>query len=433
MSDVAPGPAKPTARTASGKKPTVFIFITVLLDVVGLGIIIPVLPQLITEVSGTPGAPIVTLSDAAIIGGWLMFAYAFMQFFAAPFLGNVSDAVGRRPVLLVGIAMLAVDYLIMAVAPTLVWLFIGRTLSGLAAATFATAFAYLADVSTKDGRAASFGLVGAAFGVGFVIGPALGGLLGSIDVRWPFFAAAALCVANFLFGLFVLPESLPPENRRPFDIKRANPVGTVVSLWPVKSVILLLLAYGCLELALQVYPAVWAYFTPLRFGWSTVEVGLSLAFFGVLIAIGEGLILRLGIKVGGPHLVMLAATGVQIVSLILFAIIASPVWLYAVMVISGISGIGTTALQAMASSSVDETRQGEVNASVTAMKSMVFFIAPPLMTGLFAVFTQPDTNVPYLPGAPFLFAALIACLSFWPYARARASLPGEASPGSAGV
>ncbi|MEM6711969.1 MAG: TCR/Tet family MFS transporter [Pseudomonadota bacterium] len=413
----APSP-EPRGRAESDRKPLLFIFITVLLDVTGLAIIIPVLPELISEVSGEPGV-VITLSEAAVIGGWLMFAYAFMQFLAAPVLGNLSDAYGRRPVLLTGLAVLGLDYLIMALAPTLVWLFIGRTLAGMAAATITTAFAYIADITPKEKRAARFGLVGAAFGVGFILGPAIGGVLGTLDVRLPFFAAATLCFLNFAFGLFVLPESLSRERRRPFELRRANPVGTLIALAPLKPIMFLILAYAGLEFAFQVYPAVWAYFTPVMYGWSTAQVGLSLAFIGVLITFAEGFLIRVALKRIGEHGVVVGSILVSIVAMALLAFVTTSWGALLVMVFAGISGVGTTALQALASGAVDETRQGEITGAITSAKSMVFFLAPPMMTGLFAAFTREGGSLPYLPGAPFLFAAIICCLVFWPYGRAR--------------
>ncbi|MEM1285527.1 MAG: TCR/Tet family MFS transporter [Pseudomonadota bacterium] len=419
MSDPAT-PSDETASPAAGgsRKAMAFIMVTVLLDATGLGIIIPVLPQLIANVTDTPAAAI-DFAQVATIGGWLMFSYAFMQFLAAPVLGNLSDAYGRRPVLLCGLAMLAVDYLIMALAPTLLWLFIGRIASGMAAATFTTAFAYIADIAPKDKRAASFGLVGAAFGIAFVIGPAIGGVLGSIDPRLPFFAAAFLCALNFLFGLFVLPESLPKTKRRPFELGRANPVGALIAFLPMKPVLMLIAAYGCLELALQVYPAIWAYFTPLVYGWSVAEVGLSLALFGVLITLAEGFLIRIALKQIGEHGVVVVSTLLTVLTMALFAFVTSTWGALAVMLLAGISGIGTTAIQALASNAVDETRQGEVTGAITSAKSMVFFIAPPILTGLFALFAREDGDLPFFPGAPFLFAGLIAAATFLPYLAAR--------------
>lgn len=418
MSDIDPTPAP--APTGDEPKPAtpsvkaiVFILITVGIDVIGLGIIVPVLPELIGEISGG------TMADAALIGGWLMFAYAFMQFLFAPALGNLSDRFGRRPVLLVGLFWLGIDYLIMALAPTLGWLFLGRILAGMAAATFVTAFAYVADVSPASKRAANFGLVGMAFGLGFVIGPAIGGLLGSIDTRLPFFAASLLCFVNLAFGYFVLPETLGPEKRRRFDPARANPLGALIRYWPVKPILMLIAAFALLELALYVYPAVWAYFTPVVYGWSTAEVGLSLALFGVLLAFGEGFVLRVMLKRFGEHRVVIGSTLIAVLTFVLFAIVTSGHVAYGVMVLAALSGFGSSAMKGLASNAVGETEQGEVQGAIMSAKAAVFFIAPPIMTGLFGAFSGNVPWLPNFPGAPFLLAALAAALVFVPYAAAR--------------
>lgn len=394
-------------------KAIIFILITVMIDVIGLGIIIPVLPALIGEVSGG------TMADAAVIGGWLMFAYAFMQFLFAPVLGNLSDRFGRRPVLLVGLFWLGIDYMIMALAPTLGWLFVGRILAGMAAATFVTAFAYVADISSPSKRAANFGLVGMAFGLGFIIGPAIGGVLGAIDTRLPFFAASLLCFANLAFGYSVLPESLGIDKRRRFDWKRANPLGALVRYWPMKPILMLITAFALLELALHVYPAVWAYFTPVVYGWSTAEVGLSLALFGLLMAIGEGFLLRVALKWFGEHIVVIGATLMAVLTFLLFSVVTDGTWAYGVMVLTAVSGFGSTAMQGLASNAVGADEQGEVQGAMTSAKAVVFFIAPPVMTGLFAAFSGGVPWLPMFPGAPFLLAAVVAGLVFVPYFAAR--------------
>lgn len=416
--DSAPASRGPATPPAGNGRALAFILITVGIDVIGLGIIIPVLPELIREISGTNGDPSISLGDAALVGGWLMFAYAFMQFFSAPLLGGLSDRFGRRPVLLIGLVMLAIDYAIMALAPTLLWLFIGRILSGMAGATYVTAFAYIADVSSKEKRAANFGLIGMAFGVGFVIGPAIGGLLGAIDPRLPFWAAAGFCLLGFLFGVFVLPESLAQHKRRRFEIKRANPIGTLRHFWGLKPILMLIVAGAILELAMQVYPSVWPYFTPVQFGWSTAEVGLSLAVFGLLIAVGEGLILRIVLARYGEHRVIIGSTILAVACFAAFAVAPNGAVGYLVMAFSAMAGFGSSGLQGLASNAVGESEQGELNGAVMSATSIVAFLAPPVMTGLFAWFTRDGAPL-YLPGAPFVLAALITSLVFWPYAKAR--------------
>lgn len=413
-----PASGGPTTPPAGNGRALAFILITVGIDVIGLGIIIPVLPELIREISGSQANSLISLGDAALIGGWLMFAYAFMQFFSAPLLGGLSDRFGRRPVLLIGLAMLAVDYAIMALAPTLLWLFIGRILSGMAGATYVTAYAYIADVSSKEQRAANFGLIGMAFGVGFVIGPAIGGLLGAIDPRLPFWAAAVVCLIGFLFGLFVLPESLAADKRRKFEIKRANPIGTLRHFWRLRPILMLIVAGAVLELAMQVYPAVWPYYTPVQFGWSTAEVGLSLAVFGLLIAVSEGLILRIVLARYGEHRVIISSTLLAVACFAAFAVAPNGAVGYLIMAFSALAGFGSAGLQGLASNAVGESEQGELNGAVMSATSIVAFLAPPVMTGLFACFTGDDAPF-YMPGAPFVLAAIISALTFWPYARAR--------------
>lgn len=407
-----------TPPTASSKRALAFVLITVGIDVVGLGIIIPVLPDLIREIAGSDTSSPISMGDAALVGGWLMFVYAFMQFVFAPVLGGLSDRFGRRPVLLLSLFVLAIDYVIMALAPTLFWLFVGRILSGMAGASYVTAYAYIADISSKEKRAANFGLIGMAFGIGFVIGPAVGGLLGSFDPRLPFWAAAGFCVLGVLFGLFVLPESLAPEKRRKFEIKRANPIGTLRHFWGLKPVLMLIIAGAVLELATQVYPSVWPYYTPVQFGWSTAQVGISLAVFGALIALGEGLILRLVLARYGEHRTIIGSTMLAIACFAAFAIAPNGAVGYLIMAFSAVAGFGNAGLLGLASNAVGESEQGELNGAVMSATSIVAFLAPPMMTGLFAWFTR-DGALIFLPGAPFVLAALICALTFWPYAKAR--------------
>lgn len=411
-----PSPTDDTSppAAASRRRALAFILITVGIDVVGIGIIIPVLPELIRQVQGTA----IPMGEAAFLGGWLMFVYAFMQFLSAPVLGGLSDRFGRRPVLLISLGVLAIDYVIMALAPTLFWLFVGRILSGLAGASFVTAYAYIADISPRQERAANFGLIGMAFGVGFIIGPAIGGLLGAIDPRLPFWAAAVFCALGFLFGLTALPESLPAGKRRAFEWKRANPLGTLKRFWGIRPVLMLILAGAVLEFAMQVYPAVWAYYTPVQFGWSTADVGVSLAVFGALIAIGEGFVLRVVLARHGEHRVIVGSTILAIACFAAFAVAPNGTAGYAIMVLSAVSGFGAAGLQGLASNAVGESEQGELNGAVMSATAIVAFTAPPLMTGIFSLSTRQEAWL-YLPGAPFVLAALICALTFWPYARAR--------------
>ena len=270
-----------------GQHALVFITITVLLDVIGFGLILPVLPTLLMSLTGAG------VSQAAMYGGWLTFTYAVMQFLCAPVLGNLSDRFGRRPVIVYAVAALGVDYLIMGLAPTLAWLFVGRTISGMAGASFTPAYAYVADVSPPERRAQNFGLIGAAFGVGFILGPALGGLLGGLGPRAPFFAAAALGLLNSAYGFAVLPETLGADRRRAFDWKRANPLGTLAQMRRHPVVLGLLGSLFLWMLAQQVMPTTWSFYTTYRFGWSARTIGASLAIVGLIMAVSQATLLRL--------------------------------------------------------------------------------------------------------------------------------------------
>ncbi|MEM1160922.1 MAG: MFS transporter, partial [Pseudomonadota bacterium] len=252
-----------------------FVFVTIALDAMGIGIIIPIMPDLMQELSGED------IGNAALWGGYLAFSYAIMQFLFGPTIGNLSDRYGRRPVLLISLFMLGVDYVVMALAPNLVILFIGRVLSGIAGATHSTATAYIADVTPKEKRAAAFGLVGAGFGVGFVFGPAIGGVIGEFGTRAPFVAAAALAFLNFAYGYFLIPESLPPEKRRNFELHRANPMGALYQMRRVPMVGWFVVAMFLYALSHYVYPAVWSYYTKEKFGWANWEIGVSLAAVGI--------------------------------------------------------------------------------------------------------------------------------------------------------
>jgi DHA1 family tetracycline resistance protein-like MFS transporter len=410
--------AQQNNQGGNSKRALFFILVNVGIDVIGLGIIIPVLPELIREISTMQGGSS-SMSNAAIVGGWLMFAYALMQFVFAPILGNLSDRYGRRPILLWGLFWLGVDYVIMALAPTMFWLFVGRILAGMAGASHVTAYSYIADVSPKDKRAANFGLVGMAFGIGFVIGPAIGGLLGSLDPRLPFWAAAALCFANLALGYFVLPESLAKSKRRKFDIKRANPVGAFKQFLHIKPVLMLIVAATLFEFASQVYPSLWAYFTPVSYGWSTAEVGLSLAIFGILIAFGEGYLLRILLSKFGEHRVIISSIILSIACFAAFAVVSDGTAAYVVMVFAAFSGFAGSSIHGLASNHAAENVQGELNGAIMSAASIVQIIAPPLMTGIFALFTLETARV-YFPGAPFILAAVLVALVIFPYLKARA-------------
>ena len=370
----------------------IFIFITLLIDVIGFGIIIPVLPDLIKELNGG------NYSDAARIGGWLLFAFSFMQFIFSPILGNLSDKYGRRPVLLFALFGFGVDYLIMAFSPTLGWLFLGRIIAGITGASFSTASAYIADISPPEKRAQNFGLIGAAFGLGFIIGPALGGFLGSFGTRIPFYGAAAITFLNWLYGYFVLPESLPKEKRRKFEWKRANPVGSLVALkkYPV--------TYG-LIIASHAVQSNWSFFTMGTFGWSGTAVGLSLAFVGLMVGIVQGGLIRITIPRFGQKKSLYYGLAFYTIGLILFGIASQGWMMYVFLIPYCLGGIGMPALQGIISNQVPSNEQGELQGALTSLMSLTSIIGPPLMTNTYAYFTGEKTPV-HFAGAAFLLGAL---------------------------
>lgn len=383
-----------------------FIFVTLLIDITGLGIIIPVMPKLIMELGH------VSISKAASIGGWLVFAYAIMQFIASPVIGALSDRYGRRPVLLASLFGFGVDYLLLALAPTLGWLFAGRMIAGITGASITTATAYIADISTPEKRAQNFGIVGAAFGLGFIIGPVFGGFLGQFGARVPFYAAAVLTLINWLYGYFILPESLPKENRRPFEWKRANPIGTLRSLgrYPVISglVISLVLIY----IAAHAVQSTWSFYTTGKFQWSEAMVGYSLGFAGFMVALVQGLLIRkinprLGPKRSVIYGIIFYATG-----LLLFAFATKGWMMFAILIPYCFGGIAGPALQGIMSNQVPPTEQGELQGGLTSLISVTSIIGPPLMTNLFAIFTKDNAPL-HFPGMPFAAAALLCIIAAW--------------------
>jgi DHA1 family tetracycline resistance protein-like MFS transporter len=289
---------------APARHAALFVAITVLLDTIGFGLIIPVMPTLLTELIGK------SVSEAAIYGGWLAFVYAIMQFVCAPILGNLSDRFGRRPVLLAAIGALGVDYLILGFAPTIGWLFLGRAIAGIAGASFTPAYAYIADVSPPEKRAQNFGVVGAAFGLGFILGPAVGGLLGTLGARAPFFVAAGVSLLNFAYGFFVLKESLPVEKRRPFELRRANPVGMLLQMRKQPVVLGLLGALFIWMIGHQVMPSTWSFYTKFRFGWSEAMIGASLATVGVIMAVSQAVLPRVLVPKLGERRAALLGIGI---------------------------------------------------------------------------------------------------------------------------
>jgi DHA1 family tetracycline resistance protein-like MFS transporter len=391
-----------------GKHALVFIAITVLLDVIGFGLILPVLPSLLMSLTGAG------VSQAAIYGGWLTFVYAATQFVCAPVLGNLSDRFGRRPVLLYAVGALGVDYLIMGLAPTLGWLFLGRTISGMAGASFTPAYAYVADVSPPERRAQNFGVVGAAFGVGFILGPALGGLLGGLGPRAPFFAAAGLSLLNFAYGLVVLPETLATSQRRPFAWKRANPLGTLAQMRRHPVVLGLLGALFLWMLAQQVMPATWSFYTTYRFGWSARAIGGSLALVGLIMAVSQATLLRVVVPRLGERRAALMGIAIAGLGYLGYAT-ATASWIMLAWMVTwffGATVMPTT--NALMSHRVAADAQGELQGAVASLYSLSSILGPPLMSQLFGRFSAPTALV-HLPGAAFFAAGALtaACYAIY--------------------
>ncbi|XWN38260.1 MAG: TCR/Tet family MFS transporter [Balneola sp.] len=382
-----------------------FIFITVLVDVIGLGIIIPVIPSLIVELTGEG------LSEAAIYGGWLMFVYAFTQFVFAPVIGGLSDRFGRRPVLLFSLLGFGIDYLLIGFAPNIFWLFVARLISGITGASHTTASAYIADVSEPEKRAQNFGLIGAAFGLGFIIGPVVGGLLGQYGARVPFFAAAGLTLVNVLYGYFILPESLPPEKRRKFDIKRANPLGALKHLKQFPGIGGLILIFGLIYLSGHATQSTWTYFTMLQFDWNEAMVGISLGVVGVSVFVVQGGLTRIVIpKIGEVKSVYFGLI-MYFLGFLGFAFAPSGLILMLMIVPFCLGGLATPSIQGIISNKVPDDQQGELQGALTSLISFTAIFGPPMMTGLFGYFTS-DSAPFELPGAAFVTGSVLILISF---------------------
>lgn len=377
-----------------------FIFITLLIDVIGFGLIIPVFPKLIEQlIHGS-------ISDASKWGGWLTFAYAFMQFLFAPVLGNLSDKYGRRPVLLLSLLGFGIDYIFLSVAPTIEWLFVGRIIAGITGASFTTATAYIADISTNENRAQNFGMIGAAFGIGFIIGPVLGGLLGEVSARLPFIVAAALALLNALYGYFVLPELLDKEHRRAFSRKRANPVGSLLQLKKYPAIGGLIGSLILVYIASHAVQSTWTYINIAKFNWSEATIGYSLGLVGILVAgVQGGLIRYINPRLGNEKSTYVGLA-LYALGLLLFAF-ASQTWMMFVFLIPYcLGGIAGPAIQSIISGSVPANEQGELQGALTSLMSATSIVGPLTMTYLFSYFTRPNASFSFA-GAPFLLGAVL--------------------------
>jgi DHA1 family tetracycline resistance protein-like MFS transporter len=381
-----------------------FVFITMLIDITGWGIIIPVIPKLIKELINGD------ISEAAKYGGWLTFAYAITQFIFSPLIGNLSDKFGRRPILLISLFGFSLDYLLLAFAPTIGWLFVGRILAGITGASITTASAYIADVSTPENRAKNFGMIGAAFGLGFIIGPVIGGILGEYGSRVPFYAAAILCMVNFLYGFFILPESLSKENRRAFDWKRANPVGALLNLKNHPKLTGLIGSIFVLYVASHAVQSNWSFFTMYRFHWTEKMVGISLGIIGLLVGIVQGGLIRwINPRLGNERSIYIGI-GLYSLGMFLFASATQSWMMFLFLIPYCLGGIAGPALQSVISSQVSPSEQGEIQGTLTSLMSASSIIGPPLMSSVFYFFTHKDAPFQFA-GAHFVLAGVLMLIS----------------------
>ncbi|OJZ05729.1 TCR/Tet family MFS transporter [Sphingobacterium sp. 40-24] len=381
-----------------------FIFITLLIDITGWGIILPVVPKLVGELIHSD------ITEAAKYGGWLGFAYAFTQFICAPMVGNLSDRYGRRPILLISLLGFGLDYLFLALAPSIGWLFVGRILAGLTGASISTASSYIADVSTDETRTKNFGLIGAAFGLGFIIGPILGGLLGHYGARIPFYVASVLCLLNFIYGYFILPESLDETKRRPFEWRRANPIGSLKLLAKHPKISSLVIALILVYIGLQAVQSNWHFFTMYKFDWSERIVGISLGVLGLLLGLVQGVLIRWTTPKLGEQKSIYYGLMFYALGLFLFSFAAEGWMMMLFLIPYSLGGICGPSLQSMISKSIPSNQQGELQGALTSLVSATSVVGPPMMTNLFYYFTHDKAPFKF-SGAPFLLASMLMMLS----------------------
>jgi DHA1 family tetracycline resistance protein-like MFS transporter len=375
-----------------------FIFVTLLLDILGIGLVVPVLPKLIEHFTGS------NVESASSIYGIMVAIYALMQFLFAPVLGSLSDRYGRRPVILISLFGAGLDYLLMAFAPSLAWLFVGRTIAGISSANITTASAYIVDVSPPEKRAQNFGIIGAAFGVGFVIGPAIGGLLGDYDLRLPFLAVAGITLINWLYGYFVLPESLNPEHRRAFSWARANPIGSLSGLGRYPVVLALAATIFLAALGQNALHSIWVLYTGYRYNWGTFEVGISLTVVGLASAIVQGGLIRKIIPILGERKGLLAGLSVQATSFALYGLAPVGWFFYPIALLGAFSGLAQPSAQSIISQNVEANEQGSIQGSLASLNALSAILGPLMATQIFRYFIS-DAAPVHIPGAPFFLGA----------------------------
>jgi DHA1 family tetracycline resistance protein-like MFS transporter len=418
MSESVPAPG--------AKSSLIFVFLVVFIDMLGFGIIMPVLPKLITSITGE------TISNAAVYAGWLAFAYAAMQFVFGPIVGNLSDRFGRRPVLLGALGGYAIAYSLMGFSTSLLWLFAARIIAGIMGASFSTAYAYIADISPAKKRAQNFGLIGAAFGLGFIIGPAIGGILGEYGTRLPFFGASALAALNLVFGFFMLKESLPPEKRRPFNLARANAIVALKALsGQNKVVIWYATALTVWMTAHVVFPIIFAFYLIAAFGWSELFVGLAFAAVGLGAATVQGFLIRVLVpRIGERNSAILGAISMAVSCIFYVLAGGGQAWLVFIAIpVGALQGLFQPSLNGLMSNAVSDETQGELQGAVASLQSIASITGPPIFTAVFAAFTVAGSAY-YLPGAPFGLAGIIALVALAIFLRGYAlhCTSGEVEP-----
>ena len=383
-----------------------FILITVALDAIGIGLIFPVMPDLIESVTG------LGLGEAALWSGALATSFAVMQFLFGPIVGGLSDRFGRRPVLLVSLAVMALDYLVMALAGSIWLLLAARLVAGITAATFSTATAFIADITPPEDRARRFGLIGACFGLGFVLGPLIGGLLATLDERAPFYAAAAMAAGNLILGYLVLPETVTDRIRRPFTLARANPLGALRSVSRLPGLRRLLAVFLILTVAMNVYPAIWAFYGKASFGWDTAMVGVSLAVYGISFALGQALLVGPLIRWLREPRAALFGMCVNVTTLAALGLLTSAPLVLALIPFTALGGVTTPALQSIMSRATPENAQGELQGVLSSLTAIASILSPLMMTFVFSAFTAPGAPF-HLPGASFLLASalMVVCVA----------------------
>jgi len=395
-----------------------FIVVTALIDVMGIGIIIPVMPRLIRELTGGG------MAEAARWGGWMVFAYSLMLFLCSPLMGGLSDRFGRRPVLLASLFGFGIDYLFLSLAPSIGWLFVGRAIAGIFGGSLTTCSAYIADITPPEKRAQAFGLIGAVFAIGFILGPLAGGLLGSFGPRAPFEAAAVLTLVNWLYGLIILPESLAPEHRRPFDWKRANPVGSLARLRQYPIIAGLIVSLVLVQIAAMAIQVGWPYYTIEKFGWNERMIGISLAVVGLATGIVQAGLVRVAIPKLGMERCVYTGLGVYALGFFLFAAANRSWMMFAFTFVYCLGGIAGPALQGLISTQVPPNAQGELQGALVSLFSVTAIVGPPIMTNVFAYFTGPSAPF-YFPGAALTLGGILVVVSA---ALARSSLHRPGSP-----